>query len=556
MSAESPPIGTGDAALVSSTPVVRFVRWRLYFGGVFLAVPALIWIWFLHEAQRQDRHIQTFVVFVLVYLWSVLWTLLLSRLDWRKRLACLGVMIGCVAVFFGGFRLREVTGDFLPIFEFRFSGARRLKADSNRSLPAIASRQDAGRDADAAANNPGAQGDFPQFLGPNRDGTTGGTLLERDWVAHPPRERWRIQVGSAWSGFAVTKDRAITLEQRGGDEWVRCYSLVDGSLIWGHSYPASHASVLGGEGPRTTPSIKDGLVYSVGATGILSCVRLDNGALVWTKDLLHEFGGGVPSWGMSGSPLVVDGAVIVCAGGTGGKATVALGSRLGETLWASGDYGIGYSSPMQALLLGEAQVVVFHASGIAGHDLVGGQQRWNHPWPTGHPHVAMPLLISTNRLMVSSGYGYGTELIEVSSGEGKAQSVERVWKSNRLKAKFANPVRKGNNVYGLDDGILACLDLNSGELRWKDGRYGHGQTLLVGEVLLVMAESGDLLLVDPVPEGLRELGRVPVMKQKTWNPPAFASPLALVRNHREAVCLELAVVRNGKPQKAIRKGTE
>ncbi len=523
----------------SGVPLSRPVRWRLYLGGLALAVPALIWIWIIHEAQRQDRHLQTFLVLVVAYVWTLLWLLGLSRLAWRHRLVSAGTLVGLVGGFLGLFRLREVTGDFLPIFEFRFGEGRRLASD-----PAISAPMSSPAAVGSAVSATGlVTGDFPQFLGPNRDGTISGLDLEPDWKTHPPKERWRIDVGSAWSGFAVTQDRAITLEQRGGDEWVRCYSLKDGALIWGHSYPAFHSSVLGGEGPRTTPTVERGRVYSVGATGILSCLTLDTGAVVWTKDLMREFGGGVPSWGMSGSPLVVGDAVVVCTGGPSGKATAALSTERGETLWTAGDYGVGYSSPARAVFLGEPQVVIFHASGVAGHALAEGQLRWNYPWPTGHPHVAIPLIIQTNRILVSSGYGYGTELLELSAGEGKAQSVQRVWKSNRLKAKFTNPVRKGDHIYGLDDGILACLDLKTGELRWKDGRYGHGQTLLVGRLLLVMAESGELVLVDPVPEALRELGRVPVLKEKTWNPHAFASPLALVRNHREAVCLELALMK-------------
>jgi outer membrane protein assembly factor BamB len=167
-------------------------------------------------------------------------------------------------------------------------------------------------------------------------------------------------------------------------------------------------------------------------------------------------------------------------------------------------------------------------------------ERFRHPWSSAQPSVAQPLALGDDRLLVSAGYGVGAEMFRLSPGSGATQlAVELLWKSPRLKAKFTNVVLHEGFVYGLDDGVLVCLDPQTGERRWRQGRYGHGQVLLAGELLLVQTEDGELVLVDPDPSGLRELARHEVLAGRAWNSPALAPPVLLVRNHREAVALEL-----------------
>jgi len=168
---------------------------------------------------------------------------------------------------------------------------------------------------------------------------------------------------------------------------------------------------------------------------------------------------------------------------------------------------------------------------------------WQRAWGNGNVVCATPLVVSSNRVLFSSGYGVGAELLELSpKGEGKL-AVERVWKSIRMKAKFSHLFMRDGSVFGLDDGILACVDVANGSQKWKEGRYGHGQGLLVGDLYLLMAESGELVLLRPTPEAPNELTRLKVFSSKTWNPPALAGDVLLLRNDREAVCLKLPVVR-------------
>ena len=186
------------------------------------------------------------------------------------------------------------------------------------------------------------------------------------------------------------------------------------------------------------------------------------------------------------------------------------------------------------------QILIFNRGSVAAHDPATGEELWSYPWPEMQPNVAQPLPLPGDRVLVSSGYGVGSKLLHVARNTaGGAFDVELLWESPRLKAKFTTIVLRDGYVYGLDDGVLVCLDPETGERRWKQGRYGHGQVLLVGDLLLVQTEEGEIALVEANPERHVELARIPVVSGRAWNTPALAGPYLLLRNDREAVCLEL-----------------
>jgi hypothetical protein len=220
---------------------------------------------------------------------------------------------------------------------------------------------------------------------------------------------------------------------------------------------------------------------------------------------------------------------------------VAYRAATGDFVWGNGTDGAAYSSPCLITLAGIPQILIFNSNGISAHDPVCGTNLWKHPWPSGHPHVSMPIVLPGDRLLVSSGYGTGSELLKLQADTEGKLAATRVWKSNRLKAKFTNVVYRDGYIYGLDDGIMTCLDATSGEQKWKAGRYGHGQEILAGDLLLVGAESGEVILLDPSPEESRELTRFYALKGKTWNPPALAGQYLVVRNDKEAACYRLPV---------------
>jgi outer membrane protein assembly factor BamB len=320
---------------------------------------------------------------------------------------------------------------------------------------------------------------------------------------------------------------------------VVAYDLATGAPRWSHRDPIRYDSVIAGDGPRATPTIDGAYVATLGSTGVLNVLDFRSGRTLWRKDVVADNDAVSPEWGRSGSPLVYDGKVIVSAGGDG-RTIVAYDLRTGERLWRAGTDGPGYAAPTVLTLLGRPQVVAFNRATMTGHDPGTGAVLWSQTWP-GPINVAQPIRIADDLVLGSAGYGIGAKLTRLTAGEGGAITSAYVWESPRLKAKFTNPVLHEGFVYGLDDGVLVCLDVTTGERRWRAGRYGHGQTLLVGDLLLVMTEYGDVVLVEPTPEGHRELTKFTALDGKTWNPPAVAGKYLLVRSDKEAALYELPV---------------
>ena len=335
----------------------------------------------------------------------------------------------------------------------------------------------------------------------------------------------------------------MTQEQRGDEELVACYDLLTGRLLWSHADTARYFTTLAGEGPRATPAVSGNRVVTLGSTGILNCLDLDTGRGIWSRNIIADNSSRIPEWGVAGSPLVLNGLVIVNPGGKDGRSLVAYRLSDGAFVWGGGDDSASYSSPCAATINGVRQILIFNQHAIFGHAAADGKVLWQHPWDPHQPHVALPVVLDADRVFVSSGYGIGSELLKIARDSSGRFSAARLWKTNRLKSKFNNVVARNGYVYGLDDGILCCLDLATGGLKWKDGRYGHGQFLLVRDTLLITAENGDVVLVDPVPTERRELTKFRALDGKTWNPPALVGDLLLLRNDQEAACYKLPAKR-------------
>jgi outer membrane protein assembly factor BamB len=547
---------------------------------VAAALAFLIWLWFFSDRSGQSRMLTSVPIFMGLGVLAII-ALLRVKGPSRRVARPVGFLLLVAAVAMPvAFRIKGVTGDFVPVLEYRFAP----KADTTlpllpgvaapspapepsaeappapvaapgaappplaAPLPPLAAPRETSPPSQAAApvSLPAAESapetsrvSFPQYLGAARDGHVRGVRLARDWDAQPPKQVWKIPVGAGWSGFVIDRGVAVTQEQRGGDEMVVAYDLATGAPRWSHRDPIRYDSVIAGDGPRATPTIDGAYVATLGSTGVLNVLDFRSGRTLWRKDVVADNDAVSPEWGRSGSPLVYDGKVIVSAGGDG-RTIVAYDLKTGERLWRAGTDGPGYAAPTVLTLLGRPQVVAFNRATMTGHDPGTGAVLWSQTWP-GPINVAQPVRIADDLVLGSAGYGIGAKLTRLTAGEGGAITSAYVWESPRLKAKFTNPVLHEGFVYGLDDGVLVCLDVTTGERRWRAGRYGHGQTLLVGDLLLVMTEYGDVVLVEPTPEGHRELTKFTALDGKTWNPPAVAGKYLLVRSDKEAALYELPV---------------
>lgn len=512
----------------SARPALR--RWPawLILGATALAIGV---VRFRGDLDFQERNLATGSIALGAAALLLIWWVGFSRARRSLRLGVLLSVVGLLGVGMALFRIRGVTGDLVPILAFRWERTGR---------PASAEvSSDAPKPVSPVVHAEVPRPDFAQFLGPARTAVLPGPLLGADWAERPPEIRWRRKVGAGWSGFVIVGDRVLTQEQDQGNECVTCYELATGRDVWTHAYAARYDNPVGGEGPRATPTVVDGAVYTLGSTGMLHALDLQTGRVRWSRDLVADTGARMPEWGYAGSPLVLDGVVIVSAGGRDGQSLVAYRTSTGERAWAAGTAAAGYGSPFLTTLAGRRQILAYNHRFITAHDATDGTVLWEYPWGTGQPYAAVPVVAGPNRVAFSAGYGVGTELLEIARDANGTFSAERVWQSRKLKAKFANPVAREGFLYGLDDGLLACLDLNDGRDRWKQGRYGHGQGLLVGDLYLLMAESGELVLLRPTPDGPNELHRFRVFDSKTWNPIALSGDLLLVRNDQEAACLRL-----------------
>jgi outer membrane protein assembly factor BamB len=365
--------------------------------------------------------------------------------------------------------------------------------------------------------------------------------LARDWEASPPRVVWRRPVGIAWSGTAISQGAAVTQEQHGEEEQVVSYDLGSGKVNWIVREKALYSNPMSGSGPRATPTISDGHVVAMGGTGILKSIDLETGETLWMRDVMKDNDTEVPLYGVSSSPLVIDGLVVVNAGGKKGRSLVAYDADMGEIVWSGGDDPMAYSSPFVTELAGVRQVVSLNHNSVTGHDPATGRVLWRQEWPDSQSNVPQPIPIDGDRLLVSAGWGQGAKLYQIRVDDTGTFFSELLWESIRLKPKFANSVYYDGFVYGLDDGIMVCLDPEDGSRRWKRGRYGHGQVLLVEDLLLIQTEYGEIVLVEPTPEEHRELARFRVMEEKIWNTPALAGSYLFVRNDQEAILVELPV---------------
>jgi outer membrane protein assembly factor BamB len=514
-------------------------RWYERVGALILIVPAVI-------LTKRIVHVSIatgsfgFLLFVLAVpamsLALVAAAVISRRFSSGRRPAVILAAIVIACGVFALLRTGGATGDFKQDFHFRWS-----KTPEERLL--------AQGDETASPSAPSTTvntGEWPGFRGPQRDSAVRGVHLKTDWSASPPVELWRRPVGPGWSSFAVHAGRLYTQEQRGNDEIIACYDVSTGKPVWRHTDSARFYESIGGPGPRATPTLSNGRVYALGATGIVNVLDDQTGSLVWSRNAVSDTGAKIPGWGIASSPLVVNDMVVVAASGS----LVAYDLATGKPRWFGPKGSDSYSSPQLLTINGVEQIVLMSSTGATSVGLADGKELWNHSWPSD-TRIMQPAVAADGELVISVGDGLGgngTRKISVKQGQNGqggsgGWSTEERWTSDDFVPNFTDFVVHKGHAFGFDWGTLACIDLNNGKKKWKAPQHGYGQIVLLPDqdLLLELSEKGELLLIKASPDQFTELARFKVLEGKTWNHPVLAGDVVLVRNDHEMAAFRVPV---------------
>ena len=361
--------------------------------------------------------------------------------------------------------------------------------------------------------------DWPQWRGPRRDGISGQRLS-----GGLPRPLWSVPGGAGHSGISVAGDRLYTLAQQGEEEVVLCLNVSDGRTRWRSATRGTFSEASSGAGPRSTPTVADGSVYTLGAFGRFQCLDAVTGQIAWHHDFAPT-----PLYGFSCSPLVEGDRVILQAGGI-----AAYDRKSGRRLWLTEETG-GYSSPVAVTMAGRRQIVAVTGDSLLGLAPEDGRVLWRTPWKTHLDfNVASPV-VDGDTVFVSSGYGKGCALFRI----GADFSVTRLFENRRIKNVFSTSVVVRRHLYGFDDDFLVCMELATGEIRWKTRAYGKGTLVAADDRLVVLGEAGRLAVVDADPTEHLERAAAVISTSRCWAAPSLAHGRLFLRDQESIRCFSL-----------------
>jgi outer membrane protein assembly factor BamB len=381
--------------------------------------------------------------------------------------------------------------------------------------------------------------DWPQWLGPNRNGISAEIGLLKSWPATGPKILWRIRLGEGYSGVSIFQGRAYTLFSQGEDEFVVCLDAATGKEIWRVRSDSTFKDV-NGNGPRSTPTVNNEVVYALSARGKLCALQIASGKKLWGHDLKKEFKSSGPSdKGFSTSPLIEGNLLLVEAGGGGGNAFIAFDKQSGAVIWKVESDNAAFASPIAITVNGVRQIVFFSAAGAIAISPADGKVFWRLPWKTeGNVNAATPLFIPPDKIFISSGYGVGAILLRIKTGNASAR-VKEIWKSKVMQSKYTSSILQGDYLYGFDGGMLKCIEVNTGAEKWARRGFGFGTLIYADDHLIVLGDKGKLALVEASPSGYKEKAIAEILNGTCITVPALAGGKLYLRNAKEMICLDV-----------------
>ena len=384
---------------------------------------------------------------------------------------------------------------------------------------------------------------WPQFGGPHRNFTVDVKGLAAAWPASGPKTLWRRELGEGFSAVAVEEGRLFTMYQRGEQEAAIAIDASTGKTLWEHAYTAPiTVNMSRAPGPRATPLVLDGAVFTVGATGKLHCLDTRTGDVIWSHDLFAEFTGHVQDEYYAASPLAYRDTIIVPVGAPGG-AVMAFDRRTGKVAWRAHDFRISYASPILIDVDGQAQAVLVMESEVIGIDPANGALLWTHPHRNvTRTNVSTPVWGAGNLLFVSSAYDSVGRMLHLTKNGGTTM-VRELWTSRDLRVHVANAIRVGDTIYGssgdFGPAVFAALDVNTGQVRWQQRGMTKASFILADGRFIMLNEDGELVLASPSATGLTIHSKAQVLAKTAWTPPSLAGTTLYIRDRKEIVALDL-----------------
>lgn len=384
------------------------------------------------------------------------------------------------------------------------------------------------------------KGEWPQWLGPHRNGISLETGLLKSWPATGPKIQWRIPLGDGYSGVAISKGKVFTLFSQGDNEFIVCLEAKTGKEIWRVRSDSTYKDV-NGNGPRSTPTIHGDVVYALSAHGKLYALQTKNGGNIWSSNLREAFDGVGPSEGAGygTSPLIEEDMLLVETGSNNGKAFVALNKKNGRTIWQAESDSAAFASPVAITVNGMRQIVFFSAEGAVAVSPQDGKSYWRLPWKTSYNvNAATPLFVPPDKIFISSGYETGATLLRIKTGAAST-GVEAIWKSKAMQNIYTSSVLLGEYLYGFDKGTLKCIEANTGVEKWKQRGFGVGTLIYADGHLIVLSDKGKLALVEAIPTEYKEKASAEILTGRSITVPALANGKLYLRNMKELVCVDL-----------------
>jgi len=378
--------------------------------------------------------------------------------------------------------------------------------------------------------------DWPQYRGPNSNGISAETGIDKNWAAKPPKLLWKVDMtDGGYSGPAVAGGILYIIDHNGDQDVVRALSMANGSEVWSYRY--TEAKPMDNGFTRSTPTVRGDRVYTMSRLGLACCFEAKTGKVVWTRNLCADFGSQRPGWDYACSPVLDGKKLILCPGGQN-AGVVALDPDTGKTIWQGGASTVaGYSTPVIATIGGVKQYVVFTVDSVVGVAAQDGKLLWSYPWKTGADVNASNPIVMGDTVFISSGYNHGCALLKID-----ASGATKVWQNKEMQAQFSCPVLLGGLIYGTGDpGSLMCLDPKTGDAKWKQPGFEKGGCVAVdGTIIALNGSNGDVIMAAIDPAAYKELGRISgPLGGQSWTAPIVAEGRLIIRNTKAIACLDL-----------------